>query len=90
MTKLRVLRLPEPTMQTADLVGEKMREAREAGGLDWLQAAQRINLALGSRIVTPPLVELWESGREVPDAQQLIAAIRLAGPAAAAIFASLA
>ena len=81
---LRSLRDPK------SLAGRAMREAREEAGLDTAEAASRLNCILGSTIVSPALLAIWESGREQVPASVLIAAVRLAGEGAARIFASLA
>ena len=81
---LRSLRDP------AAVAGRAMREAREEAGLDIVDGASRLNYILGSSIVSPSLLSIWESGREQPPASVLIVAVRLAGAGAARIFASLA
>ena len=90
---MKVVRLHETGSARRDpavACGSAMRTARGRAGLDLDQAARRVNLALGTAVVTAGLLECWERGVEGPPAVVLVEAVRLAGEQAAAIFAGLA
>jgi hypothetical protein len=70
--------------------GRAMRAAREAAGLELVEAARRLNRTFGMSIFSAGLLAVWEGGTDPPDSDVFIEYVRMAGEAAAAIFASLA
>ena len=79
----------KPQRSVKAACGAAMREARELAGLDLYEAAQRINLTLGTTVIGVGMLQGWEDGIHRAPAEALIAAVRLAGDDAVRIIASL-
>src|SRR5262249_23263138 len=58
-------RQPSPDQLIRELVGANVRLARQLGGWNQRELAERLD-------VEPPQVSLWESARKQPNAQSLI------------------
>lgn len=90
MKVVRLRATERPRRDPSVACGAAMREAREAAGADLSEGARRLNLAMGSSIISAGLLACWESGAEMPSADVFVHAVRLAGEGAAGILASLA